>query len=252
MDAHYYEQLEREHAHGAIQARLDRKRGHTYLGDAILGGIDGCVTTFAVVAGSIGGGFPNMVIVVLGFANLLADGFSMGVSNYLGAKSRREHVEGTRRSEEEHIDTIPRGERREIRAIFQRKGFGGETLEQIVDTITQDRELWVNTMIAEEHGLAVEEADPRKAGLVTFLAFLLVGAIPLLPFVLPGFTPPFQLMGSIIGTALAFFLVGAGKGVILGQRWARSGLHTLAIGASVAALAYVVGRLLREAYGLLG
>lgn len=67
--------------------RLAESRHPSYLGDAILGSIDGCVTTFAVVAGAAGGGFSSGVVIVLGIANLLADGFSMAVSNYQGPRA---------------------------------------------------------------------------------------------------------------------------------------------------------------------
>jgi vacuolar iron transporter family protein len=85
--------MEADHSPEAVRRRLSERRGQGYVGDAVLGGIDGCVTTFAVVAGAVGGGFPGLVVVVLGFANLLADGFSMAVSNYQGTKSQIETVE---------------------------------------------------------------------------------------------------------------------------------------------------------------
>src|SRR3712207_5732700 len=77
------EELEAKHRPKVVQRRLAERRRPSYLGDAILGGIDGCVTTFAVVSGAVGAGFSSVVIIVLGVANLLADGFSMAVSNYL-------------------------------------------------------------------------------------------------------------------------------------------------------------------------
>src|SRR3712207_1854807 len=83
--------LEAEHRPEAVRQRLSVRRGPGYLGDAVLGGIDGCVTTFAVVAGAVGADFSGLVVVVLGFANLLADGFSMAVSK-IGRASGRERV----------------------------------------------------------------------------------------------------------------------------------------------------------------
>jgi VIT1/CCC1 family predicted Fe2+/Mn2+ transporter len=174
-------ELELEHSPEAIRGRLAGLRQHSYLGDAILGGIDGCVTTFAVVAGTVGGGFPNIVAIVLGFANLLADGFSMAVSNYQNTKSQRDLVEEARRTEEQHIEHIPKGEQEEIRQIFASKGFEGVILEKIVEVITQDRRLWVDTMLTEELGLQIEGPRPVRAALVTFGAFFAVGIIPLLP-----------------------------------------------------------------------
>src|SRR3712207_3725854 len=85
------ERLEAEHRPEAVRRRLSERRGPGYLGDAVLGGIDGCVTTFAVVAGAVGADFSGLVVVVLGFANLLADGFSMAVSK-IGRASGRERV----------------------------------------------------------------------------------------------------------------------------------------------------------------
>jgi hypothetical protein len=112
------EKLEAEHRPEEVRRRLLEHRGQGYLGDAVLGGIDGCVTTFAVVAGAVGAGFSGLVVVVLGFANLLADGFSMAISNYQGTKSQLERVEEARFSEERQIEEIPAGEREEVRQIF--------------------------------------------------------------------------------------------------------------------------------------
>lgn len=241
--------LTAEHHPSAIRARLDGAQQHSYLGDAVLGGIDGCVTTFAVVAGAVGGGFSTIVVIVLGFANLLADGFSMAVSNYQGTKSQRQIVEEARRTEEHHIDHIPEGEQEEIRQIFARKGFEGEVLDKIVDVITQDRQLWVDTMLTEELGLQVTGPSPMRAALATFAAFCVVGIIPLLPFLVPGLTTNQTFFASALVTALAFFGVGMVKGLVLGRSAVRGGLETLLVGGLAAFLAYVVGMWLRQAFG---
>jgi VIT1/CCC1 family predicted Fe2+/Mn2+ transporter len=242
--------LELEHSPEAIRARLAALRRHSYLGDAILGGIDGCVTTFAVVAGVVGGGFPSLVAIVLGFANLLADGFSMAVSNYQNTKSQRELVEEARRTEEHHIEQIPKGEQEEIRQIFAGKGFEGEVLEKIVAIITQDRRLWVDTMLTEELGLQVEGPRPMRAALVTFGAFCAVGIIPLIPFLLPMLTPEQKFIISALVTALAFFGIGMIKGLILRRSVFRAGLETLLVGGAAAGLAYLVGAWLRQTFGV--
>jgi len=241
--------LEETHRPAAIRRRLAEQRRHSYLGDAVLGGIDGCVTTFAVVAGAVGGGFTSLVVVVLGFANLLADGFSMAVSNYQGTKSQRELVEEARREEERHIAHIPEGEREEIRQIFAGKGFEGDMLASIVDQITQDRRLWVDTMLTEELGLQLDGPHPLRAGLATFGAFLFVGFFPLFPFLLPGLTLETTFLLSSVGAATAFFGVGVGKGLVLGRSALKAGLETLITGGAAAALAYVVGAWLRHMFG---
>lgn len=241
--------LEAEHRPDAIRQRLREQQKHSYLGDAVLGGIDGCVTTFAVVAGAVGGGFSSIVVIVLGFANLIADGFSMAVSNYQGTKSQQEQVAAARRSEEEQIRQYPEGEREEIRQIFSAKGFEGEVLEKVVKVITQDRTVWVDTMLVEELGLQVESPSPLRAALTTFAAFLLVGLFPLVPFVLPGIEPTIVFPISIIVTAIAFFGVGVTKGIVLKRSALQSGLKTLLLGGAAALLAYLVGFWLRQTFG---
>jgi VIT1/CCC1 family predicted Fe2+/Mn2+ transporter len=241
--------LHLDHHPEAISARLAGARRHSYLGDAVLGGIDGCVTTFAVVAGALGAGFPRVVVVILGFANLIADGFSMAAGNFLGTKSQRQEVEKTRAMEERQVDEIPEGEREEVRQIFARKGFSGDVLDRVVDVITQDRRLWVETMLTEEYGLQVEGPSPVRAGAATFLAFLLVGLVPLAPFLMPGLAPEQMFAASVVATALAFMAVGIGKGIVLDRSLVRSGLETLLIGGGAAVLAYLVGSWLRSVYG---
>lgn len=237
------------HHPAAVRLRLAANQPHDYLGDAVLGGIDGCVTTFAVVAGAVGGGFSGAVIVVLGFANLIADGFSMAVSNYLGTKSEQERIENARAREQAEIDTFPEGEREEIRQIFSRKGFSGETLERIVATISGNRKLWVETMLTEELGLRLTSRPPLRAGLATFGAFLCVGLLPLLPFLVPGLELGERFIASSAMTALAFAGVGFAKGVILQRSRLRAALETLLTGGGAALLAYYLGAWLRQLYG---
>lgn len=242
------QELIRQHRPEAIRKRLDGDSRQSYLPDAVLGGIDGGVTTFAVVAGAAGGRFSGIVIIVLGFANLLADGFSMAASNYLGTKSEREEVEKARREEEHHIRTIPQGEREEIRQVFARKGFEGEVLDRIVDVITDDHDLWVNTMLTEELDLQPDGRSPYRAALATFSAFVAVGLIPLLPFLAPGFEANRRFVFSIIATAAAFLGVGIAKGVVLKHPVFKSGFKTLLVGGLAAALAYAMGHGIRSIY----
>ncbi|MDG5815180.1 VIT1/CCC1 transporter family protein [Chitinispirillales bacterium ANBcel5] len=244
------DKLKAEHNKEAIKSRVINKKNYSYMGDAVLGSIDGCVTTFAVVAGSMGGGFTAGVIIVLGFANLLADGFSMAVSNYMRSRSDREEVESARKDEEEQIDKIPEGEKQEIREIFKNKGFSGETLEKVVEGITSDKKLWVNTMITEELGLQIEGPRPRRAALTTFSAFLFTGLIPILPFVLFQRELSTQFVISIIATGITFWVIGMVKGVVLKRPILWSGIFTFLIGSGAAVLAFLVGYFISQIYGV--
>ncbi len=242
--------LKAEHRSDVIRNRIRKKGSYSYLGDAVLGGIDGCVTTFAVAAGALGGGFSSAVVIVLGFANLLADGFSMAVSNYLRAKSEREEVEAARKREEQHIKEIPEGETLEIKQIFEEKGFTGETLNKVVEGITHNRKLWVDTMLTEELGLQLNGPHPSRAGLTTFTAFLIIGFIPLFPFLIPDLSLDTQFFISAAVTGIAFLAIGMVKGLILHRDVLRSSLITFVTGGGAAALAFLVGYVIRTVYNL--
>jgi VIT1/CCC1 family predicted Fe2+/Mn2+ transporter len=243
MDMHrYHAALQAQHTPSAIATRLAAHKPHSYVGDAVLGAIDGCVTTFAVVSGVVGAHLPQGIALVLGLANLCADGFSMAVSNYQKASSEAQRLAQARQSEARHIEEIPDGEREEIRQIFAHKGFRGALLEDIVAVITQDRQRWIETMLMEEHGLPLTGSVPLTAALVTFAGFCLAGLIPLVPFVLPlRLSAPALFVASAWAAGVAFVLIGVCKGHILERPRLRSGLETLLVGGSAAALAYVVG-----------
>lgn len=246
--------LEHEHTPIAIKARLEAATSHSYLGDFILGAVDGTVTTFAVVAGVAGAAMVGPVAMVLGLANLLADGFSMAVGNYLSVKSDRQVIDRIRRIEQNHIDKEPEGEREEIRQIFAAKGFEEPLLSQIVEVITQDHKRWIDTMVTEEWGQPLETPSPMKAGLVTFVAFGVAGFIPLLPYCLPLETMGFDVNGdtkfqiSAAITAVTFFGIGWAKGYVVQRSPWLAGLETLVIGGAAAGLAYLVGILFRDVF----
>ena len=231
-----------------MSKRLSERPPASYLRDFVYGAVDGTVTTFAVVAGAAGASLDESVVIILGGANLLADGFSMAVSNFLGSRAARQQRERARREEEQHIRLVPEGEREEIRQIFAAKGFEGEDLERVVEVITSDHELWAETMMSEELGFASTEPDPLRAALTTLIAFIVVGFLPLLIFVLdlavPGdIAQPFAW--SALLTGVAFFVIGSLKARFVDERWWRSGVETLLVGGAAAALAYGAGAALQ-------
>lgn len=249
-DRRVKEELQSSHEAAAIRRRLSRQHKPSYLADSVLGSIDGCVTTFAVVAAAVGAGFSGVVAIVFGFANMLADGFSMAVSNYQARQVEKEHANVAWREEERHIDTIPDGEREEIRQIFIKKGFSGETLENIVTTICSDRRLWLSTMVTEEHGIRGVLSSPLWAALATFAAFIGAGAVPLIPLFFTALPLSTQFTISIVLAGLIFFSIGLIKGVVLGYRILYSGFSTLLTGGLAAALAYFSAHWLRMAFGI--
>jgi vacuolar iron transporter family protein len=231
--------LEHSHAPWDVAARLARGPRHSYLPDAVFGAIDGTVTTFAVVAGAIGADLSTRVVLILGCANLLADGFSMGAGNFLANRSAAEEVARLRAVEHRHIDADPDGETIEVREIYRGMGFSGDALEALTRLITSRRDAWIEVMLAAEYGVSGTPRSPWRAGTVTFLAFVAAGSIPLIPFIVGAAE---AAIVATVFTGSSFFLIGALKSLWSPRRWWICGLETAAIGMAAAAVAFVVGK----------
>ena len=227
-----------DHSQQGIERRLSGEPHTSFLKDMIYGGIDGAVTTFAIVAGVQGAGLSPTIIVTLGAANIIADGFSMAASNYSGTKAELDDRRRIIQIEETHIAAHPKGELEELRQILGLRGLFGEVLEQATVQIAQDKDKWIALMLTDEYGLPRDDPHPLRAALATFGAFLIAGSIPLLPFII-GMPSAFEV--SIGATMITFFLIGSGKSHWSLSSWWRSGGETLAIGATASLLAYSVG-----------
>jgi vacuolar iron transporter family protein len=230
--------MEHEHTPEAIRGRLEAGPRLSYLRDWVYGGIDGSVTTFAVVSGVAGAHLSPTVILILGIANLVADGFSMAASNYSGTRTEKQEIEALRAQERRHIAMNPEGEREEVRQIFAARGFAGEQLESAVAVVSADEERWIRFMLTEELGLPSHVRSAVVAGLSTFAAFVICGFIPLIPFILD---TPNAFAISLAATLAVFFAIGSARSRWLITPWWRAGLETLSIGAVAAALAYGAG-----------
>lgn len=234
-----------EHSHDPVEIEKRLREGPriSYLRDWVYGGIDGTVTTFAIVAGAIGADLSNRYLLILGVANLLADGLSMAAANYSGSKAEIEEYTFVRHMEERHIEIAPEGEREEIRQIFAAKGFKGKTLDAAVEVITAEKERWIDTMMTEEHGLPPIARSPITAGSITFLAFVFCGFLPIAPFTI-GLEA--SVYASVIMAAITFFLIGSLRSRWSPVHWLRTGTETLAIGLASASVAYLVGNFLKQ------
>lgn len=213
--------------------------------DFIYGSIDGAVTTFAIIAGVVGASLSPGIILILGFANLFADGFSMAAANYQASKARNQFIEMKRKQEEWEIDHMEEQEKEEIREIYKKKGFKDELLEEIVRIITSRRKVWVDTMMKEELGLIEDGKSPLDNSVSTFIGFNLIGLIPLIPFMIFMFMKidanSEAFVYSTISVIASFFLVGMIKGKIVKKPKIRSGFYTLIIGGIASLVAYFVG-----------
>ena len=238
--------MTQEHGHSPdeVAERIGKPASQSYLRDTVYGAIDGAVTTFAIVAGVAGAGLSPTIIIALGMANVLADGFSMAASNYSGTKAELDNIRRIREIEERHIREVPEGEKLELREILAAKGLSGNLLDEATEAIAADKANWIKMMLVDEYGIAPVQPHPLRAAIATFLAFLAAGLIPLLPF-LVGTGSELAFNASIAFTGLAFFTIGALKSRWSLEPWWRSGLETLIIGGIAASIAYFVGTLFR-------
>jgi VIT1/CCC1 family predicted Fe2+/Mn2+ transporter len=228
--------------------------GSQHLGEMVYGGLDGIITTFAVVSGVAGADLGLNVVLILGLANLLADGFSMGTGAYLSAKSEREYYEREREREAWEVREFPEGERAELYEIYRGQGYPEEDARHLVAIKTRDHQRWVDAMMVEELGMLREEKSPFRNGLATFGAFVVAGSVPLLVYLLAMAVriPPSALFPtSLVLSGLALFALGAAKVLVTKLSPYRSGLEMLAVGGLAAGVAYVVGALLKGIGGAL-
>jgi VIT1/CCC1 family predicted Fe2+/Mn2+ transporter len=217
-----------------------------YLGEFVYGGIDGAVTTFAVVAGGFGANLDAGILIILGFANLLADGFSMSVGAYLSAKSELDTFSKHEKIEYWEVEHLAEQEREEVEAIYSSKGFEGELLTQIVDHICSDKDLWVSEMMKGELEMLRSSKSPFAVGLATLASFIAVGIIPLTVYLWDFFFPTDLdiFFWTCLLTGIAFLVVGWMKSSVNQTSAIRGIIETVGLGALAAFVAYFVGDIL--------
>ncbi len=219
-----------------------------YIKDVVYAANDGIVTTFAVVAATVGGALSPPTILVVGIANLFADGFSMASGDYLGSKSEEDFYAKEEAEERREVRERPDDEREEIRDILERKGYHGADLTEMVRLVTSNDTMWVDFMMHDELGMQKPGGEsPLQSAMLTFASFVAAGSIPLLPYVVMGAEAPFGI--AVAGTAAALFVVGALRSAFTGRAWIFCGLEMLAVGGSAVALSYGIGAFLASLIG---
>ena len=238
------------HSPDAIRQAVERHGGasHQYIGDMVYGGLDGIVTTYAVVSGVAGANLGSGIILILGLANLLADGLSMAAGAFLSLKSEREYYDRERQRETWEVEHFPDGERSEMVEIYRTKGYSREDAEALMDIQSKSQDLWVDAMMVHELGLLPDDRQPLRSALATFVAFIVAGSVPLLIYLLGlviPIEPAISFPLAIALSALALFGLGAAKVFVTERSWFRSGLEMLLVGGLTAGVAYLVGYLLQ-------
>lgn len=227
----------------------DPHRQASGLSSIILGGQDGLVNVLGVILGVAAATSDSRIVLVAGLAATFAESVSMGAVAYTSRLADADFYESERDREYRHIAEVPHLEKEEIRHIYKEKGFEGDLLDRIVNTITNDQDVWVAVMLAEEHQLApVYRAQAFKNALVVGFSAIIGSLIPLLPF---AFLPVVTSMWvSVVITALVLFGVGVYKAKKTIGRPGRSGLEMALIGTLSALAGYIVGVLLKVPGGV--
>jgi predicted membrane protein (TIGR00267 family) len=223
---------------------FDPHKRASSLSDIILGGQDGLVNVLGILLGIATATGDARVVIVAGLAATFAESISMGAVAYTSTLADADFYESEREREYRHIQEVPRLERNEIREIYADKGFKGELLDKIVDTITANKDVWVAVMMAEEHQLTpVDRRQALRSALVVTIAAIIGSLIPILPFF---FLPVGTSMWlAVLIAAVVLFVVGAYKARITIGKPVRSGLEMAVIGTVSAMAGYAVGALLK-------
>ncbi len=219
---------------------IDPHRRTPWLADVVLGGQDGLVNVLGVLLGVAAASDNTRMVLVAGLATAFAESISMAAVAYTSTAAAGDLFESERAREYRHIDAVPDLERDEIRAIYAAKGFSGELLERIVETITRDRDVWVAVMMAEEHHLApIHRRASARSALVVGASALVGSLLPLVPFLFA--SPRAASWLSVSTAALVLFVFGAYKGKVTVGRPIKNGVELALIGTIAALIGYAVG-----------
>lgn len=217
----------------------------------IFGGLDGILTSFAIVAGAAGGNLSPNVVLVLGFSNIFADALSMGVGEFLSSKANNEWILSERARENWEMENYPEGEIGEMIDIYKERGMTQEDAELVIKTMAKYKDFFVDIMMTQELELQVPPEDHVKEslqeGLIMFLSFAAFGALPLLGYVIiPAMNPNLEsselFLAACIVTGIVLFLMGLLKSKFCAKNWVYCGVETLLLGGACATVAYTLGQ----------
>jgi predicted membrane protein (TIGR00267 family) len=219
----------------------DKRSTNNSLRDVILGGQDGLVNMLGIALGVVAAGGSTHVLLVTGLAASITESISMGAVAYTSFGSDRDFYLAEKGREKAETVERPDEEREEIREIYAAKGFEGQLLDDVVSTITSNREIWVSTMMNEElHLQPIEKQSLVRSAVTVTVATLIGHMIPLFPFMFIARTP--AIIGAIALSAVTLFAVGVYSAKTLVGDWRKSGLQMVAIGLGAAALGFFIGR----------
>ena len=235
-------------AHDAGGHEPHSHEGAGYIKSLVYGGLDGTITTFAVVAGVAGASLHSNVILILGFANLIADGIAMAFGDYLSTRAEQQYHATERAREEWEMEHYPEGEKKELVELYEAKGMETEDAVTLVEILAKHPEVMVDTMMVVELGILEDDSSPIGNAIATFSAFAVFGFVPLVVFVVIHFTgiEINAFLWACMLTGATLFLLGALKSKFVSRAWWKSGLEILILGGVAALAAYGIGKALES------
>lgn len=235
------------------RARIEEKKRRLhkgeYLADFVYGANDGIITTFAVVTGAAGASLSPGVIIILGVANLLADGFSMGASSILSTLSEKDFHKSIRLEQEYDIEHTPEIAKEEVRDVLRKWDTPKDILERMMTVLIRNKRSWADFVLREEYNITEEDTEnPIHHGVATFIAFVIVGTLPLIPYLF-GVRTEHQFLVSIIATAVALFTTGALQSLLTNKKWwLKTGTQMLLLGGVAAGISYGIGFFIKTVF----
>ncbi|MFE2777717.1 VIT1/CCC1 transporter family protein [Aerococcus urinaeequi] len=227
--------------------RFNFRMNSDYVKSMVYGGLDGIITTFAVVSGVTGGALDFQIVIILGFSNLLADGLSMAVGDYLSSKSENEFITKEIEQHQSNFNYDFQSELNDFKEYYINKGLTETDASSISETLAKYPKVIEQERINMIFGTAETEAHPINNALVTFLSFILYGFIPLIAYVFASsstFLMENTFIVASILTGLMLFILGAIKSKLTLTNWVRSGMEMLLVGGATALIAYMIGFIL--------
>jgi len=211
----------------------------------ILGLNDGLISTFTLLIGVAAATListgSNSIVVLTGIAAMVSGAISMGLGEYISSKSEFNYIKNEIKKEKAEIELFPEEEKEEVRDMFAKMGFKGDNLNSCVDTITSDKEVWLNFLLKSELGME-EPENPILGAILTFVSFVVGAFIPLFAYLLN-----LGITSLIISTTLSFtalFTIGALKSSITGETRLKGALEMVLIGIVAFIASYTIGTFL--------
>lgn len=227
-----------------------------YIKSIVFGGLDGIITTFAVVTSTQGADLGVEVVLLVGWASLIADALSMGLGDFLSEKAEMDYVSSEQARERAEVRDHLEGEKEEVREIYRKRGMPENECIELVEIFSLYPEAFVDLMMIVELNMIPEDPDPAawKNGLITFFSFIFCGCVPLIPYVIyyaAGLDNDDGTLFAVscILAACVTFLLGVVKGVYSALKWYVAGTEMLIVGIIANLVAYGVAAGLKQAFG---